>query len=93
MIESKGQTVFSETSRGEFWHFTYPSILNRVKNELADSRPMKTIKKEKYRFYCFIGCSVEVFFIQTVTRLQNMVGNIKSAVFTYGGRGEGEFCC
>ena len=62
-------------------------ILNRFKNYLVDSCPMKTIKKEKYRFHYFIACSVEVTCIVTVIILENMFWNIKSAVFTYGGKG------
>ena len=67
-------------------------MLNRVKNYLADSRLMKTIKKEKYRFHYFIVCSVEVTCIVTVIILANAFWNIKSAAFTYGRIGE-EFCC
>ena len=33
---------------GSFLHFPSPAILNSIKNDLADSRPVKTIKKEKY---------------------------------------------
>ena len=62
-----------------------PPILNRLKSELTDSRPVKTIKKKKYRFYCLIDCSVEVTCIVTVIILENEFGNIKSAVFTHGG--------
>ena len=61
-----------------------PPILNRVKNELADSRPVKTIKKEKYRFHYFIACSEEVTCIVTIIILVNMFWDNKSAVFTYG---------
>ena len=43
---------------GGLFALSPPPILNRVKNELADSRPMKTIKKEKDSFHCFIVCSV-----------------------------------
>ena len=39
------------------------------------------------------ACSVEVTCIVTVIILENMFWNIKSVVFTYGGIGEGEFCC
>ena len=35
--------------RGVLFARSPPPILNRVKNDLADSRPVKTIKKEKYR--------------------------------------------
>ena len=75
---------------GNLFALPPPPILNRVKNELADSRPVKTIKKEKYRFHYFIACSVEVTCIVTVIILENIFWNIKSAVFTYGGiRGRG----
>ena len=43
---------------GGLFALSPPPILNRVKNELADSRPVKIIKKEKDRFHCFIVCSV-----------------------------------
>ena len=76
-----------------FLHFSPPPILNRVESELKDSRPVKTIKKEKYRFHCFIACSVEVTCFITTIILENMFGNVKSAVFTYGGIGERELCC
>ena len=65
-------------------------ILNRAENELTDSRFVKTIKMEKYRFHCFIDCNVEVTCIVTVIILENMFGNIKSAVFTYWIIGQGE---
>ena len=64
-----------------------PPILNRVKNELADSRPVKSIKKKKYRLNYFIACREEVTNIVTIIILENMFGNIKSAVFTNGGKG------
>ena len=66
-----------------------PLILNRAKGKSTDSRSVKTIKIEKQRFHWFIDCSVEVTCIVTVIILENMFGNIKSAVFTYGGIGEG----
>ena len=56
------------------------TILNRVKNDLADSR-QKTIKKVKYRFHCFIVCSVEVTCIVTVIILENTFGDIKISCF------------
>ena len=62
-------------------HFPPPPILNGVKNNLADSRPVKTIKKEKYRFHYLIACSVELTYIATVIILENTFGNIK--IFTY----------
>ena len=43
---------------GGLFALSPPPILNRVRNELADSRPVKTIKKEKDRFHCFTVCSV-----------------------------------
>ena len=48
---------------------------------------MKIIKKEKYRSHYFIACSEEVTYIITIIILKNMFWNIKSAVFTYGGKG------
>ena len=78
-----------ETSEESFC--TPPSpIPNKAKYKLTDSRSAKTIKKDKYRFHWFIDCSVEVTCIVTVIILENMFGNIKSAVFTYGGIGERE---
>ena len=71
-------------------HFSLPPILNRVESELRDLRSVKTIKKKKYRFHCFIACSVEVTCIVTVIVLENMFENNKSALFIYGGIGEGE---
>ena len=41
-------------------------------------------------FHCFIDGSVEVTCIATVMILENIFGNNKSAVFIYGGIGEGE---
>ena len=73
--------MFRESSREPFCT-PPPPILNRVESELTDSRPVKTIKKKKYKFHCFIDRSVEVNCIVTVIVLENMFGNIKSAVFT-----------
>ena len=61
---------------GSFLHFPSPVILNSIKNDLADSRPVKTIKKEKYRFHYLISCSVELTCIATVIILENTFGNI-----------------
>ena len=61
--------------------FPPPRILNSVKNDLADSRPVKTIKKGKYRFHCLITCSVELTCIVTVMILENTFGNIKIDCF------------
>ena len=41
-------------------------------------------------FHCFIDGSVEVTCIATVIILENIFANNKSAVFIYGGIGEGE---
>ena len=79
--------------QGTFFSLPPPLILNRFESELKDSRPVKTIKKGKYRFHSFIDCSVEVTCIVTVIILENMFWNTKSVVFTYGGIGEGELCC
>ena len=92
MIKTKAQKCWEKLA-GNLFALPPPPILNRVKNELADSRPVKTIKKEKYRFHYFIACSVEVTCIATVIIQENMFWNIKSAVFTDRGIGEGEFCC
>ena len=62
-------------------HSPRPLNLNSVKKDLADSRPVKTIKKEKYRFHYLIACSVELTYIATVIILENTFGNIK--IFTY----------
>ena len=90
MIKTKAQKCWEKLA-GNLFALPPPPILNRVKNELADSRPVKTIKKEKYRFHYFIACSVKVTCIVTLIILENMFWNIKSAVFTYGEIGE--FCC
>ena len=62
-------------------HSPRPLNLNSVKKDLADSRPVKTIKKEKYRFHYFIVCSVEVTCIVTVIILENTFGDIKISCF------------
>ena len=84
--------MLRETSRQPFCTPPAP-FLNRVESELKETRSMKTIKNGKYRFHYFIACSVKVSCIVTAIMLENMFWNIKSAVFTYGGIGEGEFCC
>ena len=81
--------VLQETS-GKSFCTPPPPILNRAKGKLTDSRSVKTIKKEKYRFHWFIDYIVEVICIVTVIILENMFGNIKSAVLTSGEIGEGE---
>ena len=86
MIKSKGEKCWGKLAGNLFGLPPYP-ILKRVKNELADSRPVKSIKKEKYRFHYFIVWSEEVTCIVTITILENMFWNIKSAVFAYGGIG------
>ena len=79
--------------QGAFLHFPPPPILNRVESELKDLRPVKTIKMQKYRFCCFITCSVVVTCFITAIILENKFGNIKSAVFTYRRIGEREGNC
>ena len=51
-------------------------ILNRVESELTDCSPVKTIKKGKYRFHCFIACSVEVNCIFTVIIREICLGTL-----------------
>ena len=63
---------------GELFALSPPPVLNGVKNELTDSRPVKSIKQERDRFHCFIASSVEVTCIATVIMLENMFGNLKS---------------
>ena len=92
MIKTKSQKCLGKLAGKRFALLPSP-ILNRVESELKDSRPVKTIKKEKYRFHYFIACSVEVTCIVTAIMLENMFWNIKSAVSTYGGIGDGELCC
>ena len=58
-------------------HSPRPLNLNSVKKDLADSRPVKTIKKEKYRFHYLIACSVELTCIVTAIILENTFRNIK----------------
>ena len=82
-----------KTKSQKFFALPPPPILYRVKRELKDCYPVKTIKKENYRFYYVIACSVEVACIVTAIMLENMFWNNNSAVFAYGGTGEGEFCC
>ena len=67
MIKTKDQRYWGKLARNRF-ALPPPPILNRVKNELADSRPVKT---------CIV----------TIIILENMFWNIKSPVFTYGGKG------
>ena len=62
-------------------HSPRPLNLNSVKKDLADSRPVKTIKKEKYRFHYLIACSVKLTCIVTVMILKNTFGNIKINCF------------
>ena len=89
MIKAKGQKCWGKLVQNLMNLFALPPppILNRVKNELADSRPVKSIKKKKYRLNYFIACWEEVTNIVTIIILENMFGNIKSAVFTNGGKG------
>ena len=73
-------------------HFSPLPILNRVESESKDSCAVEIIKKGKYRFHCFIACSVDVTCFITTIVLGNMFGNIKSPVFAYRGIEEGELC-
>ena len=76
--------------QGTFLHFPPPPVLNRVESELKHSPPVKTIKKEKDSFHCFIDCSKELICFITAIILENMFGNIKSALFyLWGNRGGG----
>ena len=67
----KSQKSWEELARSLF-ALHHARILNRVESKLKDSRPVKTIEKERYRFYSFISCSVEVTFIITTLILENM---------------------
>ena len=58
-------------------HFPPLPILNSIKNDLADSRPVKNIKKETYSFNYLIACGVELTCIVTIIILENTFGNIK----------------
>ena len=71
-------------------HFLPPHTLNSVKNDEADSRPEKTIKKEKCRFHYLIACSVELICTVTVIILENTSGNIKINWFYLRGNRVGE---
>ena len=85
MIKTKSQKCWRKLA-GNLLALPPPPILNRVENELADSLPVKTIKKEKYRFHYFVACSEKVTCIATTIKLENMFCNIKSAIFTYEGK-------
>ena len=71
-------------------HFLPPHTLNSVKNDEADSRPEKTIKKEKCRFHYLIACSVELTCTVTVIMPENTSGNIKINLFYLRGNRVGE---
>ena len=75
---------------GGFSHFSPSPILNSVKNDLADSRPVKIIKKEKYRSHYLIAWSVELTCITTVIIVENTFGNIKINCFYLRGNRVGE---
>ena len=62
-------------------HFPALPILNSVKNDLADARPVKTIKKEKHRFHYLTTWNVELTCIVTVIILENTFQNIKINCF------------
>ena len=74
------KSVEGSWKRG-FLHSPPPPILNRVKNDLADSHPVKTIKKEKYMFHYLIVCSLELTCTVTFIILENTFGNIKINCF------------
>ena len=82
--------VLRETSRGPFCTSPPPPILNRVKNELTHFLPVKTIKKEKYKFHCFIARIVKVTCIVTVIVLESMFENIEISCFYLRGNKVGE---
>ena len=88
MIKTKGQKCWGKIVENLLNLFALPPppILNRVKNELADCRPVKSIKKKKYRLNYFVACREEVTYIVTIIILENLFWNIKSAVFTNGGK-------
>ena len=50
----------------------------------------KPLKRKNISFIASLTCSVEINCIVTVIILENVFGNIKSAVFTYRGIGKGE---
>ena len=75
--------------QGTFFQFSPPPILNRVESELKDSRPVKTIKKEKYRFHGLITCSVEITCIVTVIMLENMFGKLNQLFLPTGEQRKG----
>ena len=79
-MKTKSQKVLRELE-GVFLHFDPPPILNCVKNNLADSCPVKTIKKERYRFPYLIACSVELTCVVSVIILKNTFGKIKTNCF------------
>ena len=62
-------------------------ILNGVTNDLADCCPVKTIKKEKYRFHYLIAYTVELTCTVTVIILENTFGKIKINCFYLRGLG------
>ena len=72
---------------GRLFALSPSPILNNVKHDLADFRPVKTIKKQKCRFYDLLACSVELTFIVPVIILGNTFGSIKiNCVFLRGDR-------
>ena len=83
-IKTKSQKVSRETRRGGFLHFPPSPMVNSVKNDLADTRPVKTIKKKKYRFHYLVACNVEITCSVTVII---RLGTLKSSAFTSGGIG------
>ena len=78
---------------GDLFALSPPPILNRIKNELADSRSVKTYKIQKNRFHCFIACSVQATCIVTVITLENMFGTLKLDFYSYGEIREEKMWC
>ena len=76
MITTKSRKCWGKLV-GNLFALPPPLILNRDESELKDSRPVKTIKKEKDRFYYFIACSVEITCLVTAIMLENIFWNIK----------------
>ena len=68
-------------------HFPPPPILNRVESELTGALPVKTIKKKKNRFHCFIDCSVEVTNIVTVIIPKMCLGTLNHLFLPMWNRG------
>ena len=66
----------AKSVEGNFSALPPSPVLNRAESELKDSCPVKTIKKEKYRFHYFLACNLEVVCIFTAIMLENMFWDI-----------------